>query len=290
VYGEKGVVIGPDDTLLADVSIELGRAPADHSIFWAPTMRACRRVSGSVAVIAAVGCDSYYHWLFDVLPRLDLLSRAGVQADYYYVPDHLPFQSEALDSLGIPKDRRVRPTARTHIRGDTLLVPSLPSWSSHVSPWSVDYLRERLGVGSERGARRRLYVTRERARARHVVNEGEVQQVLLKHGFEIVRSETLSLRRQVELFGEAEAVVGPHGAGLSNLVFCPPGVKVVEFFAPTYVNLCYWVLCNHLEARYFYVLASGPVPPVGCYPHRGTDDLTIPIDQLGAVLRQAGID
>ena len=36
------------------------------------------------------------------------------------------------------------------------------------------------------------------------------------------------LKNHIALFAEAEVVIGPHGAGFSNLIFCRPGTLVVE--------------------------------------------------------------
>ena len=66
----------------------------------------------------------------------------------------------------------------------------------------------------------------------------------------------LSLADQITLFSEAEAVVGPHGAGFTNLIWCAPDTKVLEFFSPLYVNLCYWAISSLTRADYFYLLGS----------------------------------
>ena len=42
----------------------------------------------------------------------------------------------------------------------------------------------------------------------------------------------MSVSEQAQLFANAEAVVGVHGAALTNLVFAAPGTRVVEIFPP----------------------------------------------------------
>ena len=46
----------------------------------------------------------------------------------------------------------------------------------------------------------------------------------------------MSVAEQVELFVYADVVVAPHGAGLTNLLFCREGTRIVEIFPPTYIN------------------------------------------------------
>ena len=72
-----------------------------------------------------------------------------------------------------------------------------------------------------------------------------------------IELEELSLSAQIALFAGAEAVVAPHGAGLTNLIWCAPQTKVLEIFSPLYVNLCYWAIASVVDADYYYLLGSG---------------------------------
>lgn len=59
----------------------------------------------------------------------------------------------------------------------------------------------------------------------------ELAEYLKTKGFEILVPGRLSYRQQIQAFSEASVVIGPHGAGLTNIVFCPKGAKVVELFS-----------------------------------------------------------
>ena len=50
--------------------------------------------------------------------------------------------------------------------------------------------------------------------------------------------------------------MAPHGAGLTNLVWCAPHTKVLEIFSPLYVNLCYWAIASVTQADYYYLLGN----------------------------------
>jgi hypothetical protein len=56
-------------------------------------------------------------------------------------------------------------------------------------------------------------------------------------------------------FYRASAVIGPHGAGLSNLMVCRPGTVVVEMLTND-PNYCYMELSVQLGLRYFGTVAS----------------------------------
>src|SRR6185369_1109084 len=82
--------------------------------------------------------------------------------------------------------------------------------------------------------------------SRHIVNESELLPVLKKFNFEVMECESLSFDDQVRTFSDAAMVVGPHGGGLTNLVWCGRGAKIFEIFEPGSVRRCYWSLARAL--------------------------------------------
>ena len=49
-----------------------------------------------------------------------------------------------------------------------------------------------------------------------------------KNNFIFVKLHETNFREQVNLFHNAECIVGLHGAGFVNVVFCKPGTKIIE--------------------------------------------------------------
>jgi capsular polysaccharide biosynthesis protein len=92
------------------------------------------------------------------------------------------------------------------------------------------------GTAVSGDAPKRLYVSRSDASLRRLANERQVEAVLRSRGFTIVVPGALSLVEQIRLFKGAEAVVGPHGAGMTNIGFCRPGTRVLELM-PGYIRL-----------------------------------------------------
>ena len=45
-----------------------------------------------------------------------------------------------------------------------------------------------------------------------------------------------SLRDQMALFSQADIIIGPHGAGLANMMWCQDGTSVIEFPLVPYAN------------------------------------------------------
>jgi capsular polysaccharide biosynthesis protein len=119
----------------------------------------------------------------------------------------------------------------------------------------------------------RIFVTRRRTSCRRL-NDHDLDETFIKHGFETVELEDLSFSKQVRLFHGAEYVIAPHGAALSNLIFCKPGTKVLEIFEPSSVRLCYWAISDTFELDYNFLIGS-TVPSQGMDPDIHLDPQTL---------------
>lgn len=65
-----------------------------------------------------------------------------------------------------------------------------------------------------------------------------------------------SLAESFRLFHDAKVVIGPHGAGLANLVASRPGTVVIEYLAHRGINYCYAVLSEMMGLEYHGFVAS----------------------------------
>lgn len=253
-------IITADDTLLFDLSPYYGvPRPSQHPVYLRPRLPEVIRVSGSVGVLTTRGSENYYHFLTDVLPRLELLRRAGAAPESFLVNRQTRFQRDLLDHLGLTADRCLGSDTYPHLQADELVVPSLPDDNLRTPRWIVPWLRAQFLPASVAAPHRRLYVGRGATKhTRRVDNEPELLAALEPLGFEAIDPGALPPTDQVRAFAEAECVVGPHGAGLTNLAFAPPGAAVVELFARDYVNECFWALADTVEGlRYRYLVGDG---------------------------------
>lgn len=189
---------------------------------------------------------NYYHWLFECLPRAIVTLDQPEYAGWPLLVDAgLPAQNlQALHRLSGEREI-IRIGHRETCRVGELVFPGVFSFTHDnydrrvraedfvIAPEAVQLLRERLlpTTGSEGG--RKLYIARDRARYRRMLNERQIQTALRAQGFDIVRPEELSFAEQLELFSAASVIVGPTGAGLSNMAFAPPGCRVIVLAGET---------------------------------------------------------
>ena len=267
----------------------------EHPVFLRRRLPAETRLQGSLVSLATRGtAANYYHFLMDLLPRWGIFREAFPDD----TPEHVllsasqPYQRELLEMLRAGDDGLAAAGAieqRNHLvlRADRLRVPSLPNHDTLAPPWTTEWLRRRFPPRSDTGPRR-IYVTRgDRRHTRVVRNETELLPELRHLGFTVVDPGRLSVQEQIDTFASAEVVVAPHGAALTNLCFAQPGVRVLELFAPRYLNSCYWCITSNVpDSTYRYLVGRSRLPvPAGRAMLGVQDDIVVAPDEFGRSVR-----
>jgi hypothetical protein len=298
---ERGLVFTPDGQFLKDVSTYFHdpSLTTSYALSAEWKLQPLTEVEGKVAVLATDGANLYYHWLFQLLPRYELIRLAGIdpnQIDYFYVNSvNSRFQRETLASLGVEPRRIIDGRSVPYLRASELIVPSVPLAGGCFRPWLTDFLRDSfLPKSHDNGPspRRKLYISRGLAGYRRVLNESEVVSFLKDRGFEVAAMETMTVPEQAAVMATCDVVVAPHGGGMSNLVFCSPGTKVVEIYSPELVATYFWKLCNQLGLDYYYTIGKGqPSTLEADYPQSwdARADIEVDLDLLQQTLTLAEI-
>lgn len=233
---DYGVIAGPHRKLLADICPQLGRAAYTHDALQRGTLPQATSIGARVAVLSSTAHQRYYHWLFDILPRVGILRDAGATPDLFLANRDLKYQRETLEAVGIQVEQTLSPTPETHLVADALVVPSLPGVIGHPTRYAYEFLRS-IFPETRTKSSRNLFVTRSDAASRRLINEADI--IAQLRGFEVVALEGMSVAQQAALFSEASTIVAPHGAGLSNSVFCRPGTKIVELMPERFEAQCF---------------------------------------------------
>ena len=76
--------------------------------------------------------------------------------------------------------------------------------------------------------RPKIYIRRENANYRKIINEADLIEKLRKQDFEIINPQHYEILDQMKIFSNAEVIISPHGSNLSNIIFCNSGAKIVE--------------------------------------------------------------
>lgn len=224
---------------------------SDNIVFKQGTPRVLKNLNGTVlSLLAGGGANSnYWHWLFDVLPRLRLCEDYINlnEIDYFLLPSNQnKFQNESLNYLNIPKNKRLSSEKFRHIKANKLLTTDHPVVTTGnattdihrgIPNWISEWLKNSFIQKKENRKnkkRSKIFINRKNLKnlssaQRAVINEQEIKDYLKKKEFTFVNLEELSFIEQVNLFNDSECIVGLHGAGFANVVFCDTNTKIIEF-------------------------------------------------------------
>ncbi|MEK4436586.1 glycosyltransferase family 61 protein [Paenibacillus sp. FSL K6-2862] len=297
VWGTSGSVLTSDEKLIFDLSPEYdGRLNRmltleEHPALYRSKIQELHYLRGTSAVLTFCGSHNYFHWLYDVLPRLGMLQILNVPFQSLIMNPNpsASFVEETLLMFGVSESCVIRTGDNREIQADRLVVPSL-MMNSHYPPWATSVLRMFMLPGRDTTLHspERIFISRSKASARRIANEGEVIRLLEAYGFVSVCLEDWSIAQQVQLFASSKAIVSPHGAGLANLAFCMEGTLVVEIFHIRHVVPTYWMISNHNKLDYYMMYGQDD----GTTPDRfsGLEDFTVDLNRLEQTIRIAGLN
>ena len=254
-------------------------------------------IAGTVAVLTGLSGHNYFHWMVDILPRLELLRRSKrlSQIDWFWINSpEAEFQQTTLRQLGIPPDKILAADRYPFIQADCLIAPAFPGHLGWVEPWALAFLRQQFLplVSPKLPCCERIYISRRNAHHRRLLNEAAVLERLEPLGFRAVELETLTLAEQITLFARAKIIIAPHGGGLTNTIFCAPRTTVVELMAPSYIRQYYWTISHHLGLNHYFVTGVAPTcAPIHqlMYPSALVEDIWIDLNALENALKQIGL-
>jgi hypothetical protein len=211
---------------------------------------------------------SYYtlnfaHWLMDCLPKLSLLESLSdsVKADLkFIIPEGSPhYIIDSLKLLGIPKIQTI-PITEQGIQVEKLILCyaaqnlGRPS-QKHILTIRDKFLSSVIDKKDHNLASRRLYISRSQS-SRKIVNEEEILQVLKNYNFEVVHCESMSFAEQIGLFSEAKVVLGSHGAGIYNQIFCRAGTTIIEIYNKDYWHHSSRIISSFMGHTHWHILGE----------------------------------
>jgi capsular polysaccharide biosynthesis protein len=196
---------------------------------------------------------NYSHWLTAHLPKLLLLKSRDMLDDVLLPPDRPAFVDDSMRAVGIEPEQFATFDPSRPLRVAELTVLE----TDRFRPELLRSVREAVVNKAERQPWRRLYVSRAKASRRRLLNEDELWPLLEQAGFERVFLEDHPFDAQVRLMQEAAVVVAPHGAGLTNVMFCAPGTGVVEIADLSFPNPNFYAVASAAGLRYAIVEAEG---------------------------------
>jgi len=231
--------------------------------------------------------NSIFHWICDALTRLEASKEIAKDCIFllpkFYEYSYIHETLKAFDYKGIyfMEDS-------AYLQCANLIVPQQITTSGQIRPDNILNLMQTLlnyflpqFTGNLK--HQNIYISRNKAKYRKVINEQEILPLLKKYNFEVVFFEDYSVCQQIELCYNSKNIVSVHGANLTNVVFMQPNCNVLEFRKKDDVhNNYFYELTDSLNCNYYYLNCEFEDPK----PHTNTFSLYVDLDKLETYLKQ----
>lgn len=197
----------------------------------------------------------YFHWFCEFLPRC-------ISAEKYWDTHPILIPSYFLDQNYVSESLEIFPFRfLPYSINDSFKAKELKICSRQTSP-TIDseqiikvrsYFRDFDKYQFERN--KKVYVSRNKAFRRKILNEQKLIKFLKENGFLIVYMEDISFEEQRNLMSKTHFLISNHGAGLTNMMFMPDNSTIFELKANVKtINNCFFYLARALGHNYLYTL------------------------------------
>jgi len=178
---------------------------------------------------------NYYHFFVDTLAQLRLADEVGIPKDVpILVPhnfDKFSFVREFMQYLPLGREIIVQPKGVYFQVGELYVAKDIAVNDNYCKVRQEVIDKRIAGLAPEIESPENIFITRKKGIRRNIINSEEIEQVAAQKGFTVVEPGNYTWVQQVKLFSNAKNVIGAHGAGLTNIMFCAqPHVKFLELF------------------------------------------------------------
>lgn len=216
------------------------------------------------------GAKNYGHFLIEMLPRAWLARNHIGMPGWPAVVDCtsasvFKVASQALLQAGFSTSEIAGTTDDPVFVQDLVIVDGLTSHSQYLSPIAlqcIDAIAETIPAGT--GGK--IYAERRPATVRDFENEREIAIQLNDAGYVTACPAEMSFTDQVSTFKGAQSVIAVAGAALTNIVFCNPGTRVLNFVPSTALEVLFWMISEVRRLKYLEVRCREVGPQMGPLP------------------------
>lgn len=189
--------------------------------------------------------QNWFHWLIDILPSVFIATKLPNEFVQYplLLPEGYDKKATWLEPLNLLWGQReiITLPSKRYSRVKNLIWIDNPTSPGPLPSSHDSRARFRVHESALKEYRsaildalafeplppktfRRLYIARKQDGNRPY-NQHELLETAVAKGFEPVFLEDLSFRDSVKIMREASVVIGPHGAGWANVLFCQPETR-----------------------------------------------------------------
>jgi len=253
VRSEQGVVV--QETIVDGRDIA---PPDDNAIV--------RRETRPTLLLRKAGDSNVAHWLAELLPRVrEFRAMFPNQSMLFAVPANpanmRAMRQRTLQWMGVDEADilwlGVEPT-----QFDLLHFITANSIHSHTHDFTgLRHISAQILAQVPHGeVHRRLYISRDDATRRRLLNEPDILSQLTKRGFSAVATQAMSIDEQVALFAEAEMVVGTTDVMMANILWAPEHCEVVTLSPDHGHEFFYWDMAGIRGQTFSFIFGESADP------------------------------
>jgi len=238
--------------------------------------------------------EGYYHFLIEVLSRLTLvidLVRNEPDLQILISGPAKKFMNEIFNLLGINTERIVYCENKYLYKVKNLYFPK-PALIGYPSQVEIHRIRNELLKCIKKGTEKfnsgsneknNLIIVIERLEERRKATNTKELVKTIKKQFPYVAKNVvifdgqISVKDQINLFSRAWIIIGPHGAGFSNMIFSSPGIETIEFIPENYFGLLFWHIASAMGNNHHNII----IPKADFY-----SSMEIPIKKVMQILNK----
>lgn len=228
--------------------------------------------------------SNYYHWLMFLMTKIRP-EFGGANKTVVISEPTTEFQHSGIEAMA--RAYGLRPV---YLRDNAAISVGSLAFPYQLGTTGVDphpcvtstfsILKEQL-LDTSISCGERIYISRSDTKERKLQNEALVEATLEAKGFSIVSLTGKTLQEQISIFHNASIVVGPHGAGLTNVGFCQPRASVLEIQNPAHINWCMKRIATISELAYGHVM--------GRAVRQGENEFALDAAKLSSALEELGL-
>ena len=201
-----------------------------------------KKVKGNVlSLVQGASGNNYWHWLFDLLPKVEILSinEKINHFQYYYVPKLNRYIIDTLKIYGIKENQLINSQQFKHLEANKIFFleniylkkGNFQKQFENIPIVIVKTIRNRLlRYTSRKFFSKKVFIDRSDSKFNHYqfYDNDMIIKKLRKKKFGIYKLSSLSIFDQISLFNSSKVVLGLHGAGFANVIFCKKNTKIYE--------------------------------------------------------------
>lgn len=138
---------------------------------------------------------------------------------------------------------------------DNYFLHSVPISGLYIGNWLITSFRNKflpLIQNNSYNFSKRVFISRQDALSRKIINEEEIFNVFEKYGFKKYVLSSLSIKEQIALFHQAETVVATNGSSLTHIIFAQSNTNIIEIFL-TRPDSCFYNLSKLAQLNHYCI-------------------------------------